>query len=293
MTAVARGLVPLVLAFVASGASAVQAPNRTAVLLAAGDIASCQSSGDEATARLVAARRGVVAALGDNVYQGGTADEYARCYAPTWGRFKARTRPAPGNHEYVTPGAAGYFAYFGRRAGATDKGYYSYDLGAWHVVVLNSNCGDVGGCETDSPQGRWLRADLASHRRACTLAYWHHPRFSSSLHGSDVRFESFWQLLYAAHADVVLTGHDHDYERFAPQTPAGRLDPRRGIVEFVVGTGGKSHYLIGRPVANSRAHNDDTFGILQLTLRARGYSWKFVPVAGRRFTDAGAARCVA
>ena len=261
------------------------------VLLAAGDIASCESGGDEATAALLARLSGTVATLGDNVYPTGTPEEFAACYAPSWGSAKARTRPAPGNHDYATAGAHGYFGYFGRVAGDAAKGYYSYDLGTWHVVVLNSNCAAVGGCEPGSPQERWLRADLASHPSRCTLAYSHHPRFSSGPHGGDSAVEPFWRALYEHRADVVLGGHDHDYERFAPQTPSGALDYDRGIRQFVVGTGGRSHYPIVAPTPNSEARNDTAFGVLRLVLGPTVYRWKFVPEAGRTFSDSGAARC--
>ena len=262
------------------------------VILAAGDIADCGSNGDEATAQLIASRPGTVLALGDNAYGDGTAEQFSGCYAPSWGRFKTRTRPTPGNHDYHTDGAAGYFGYFGNAAGPQGRGYYSFDLAGWHIVSLNSNCSDIGGCGTGSSQERWLRADLASHRARCTLAYWHHPRFSSGTkHGSEEEMAPIWQALYDNRADVVLSGHEHNYERFAPQTAAGKLDLARGIREFVVGTGGKSHYPLGAPIANSQARNGDTYGVLELRLRGNGYSWKFIPVAGGRFTDSGSASC--
>ena len=263
---------------------------RTAVLLAAGDIASCSSQGDEATALLLARQRGTVAALGDLAYESGAASDFS-CYDASWGRFKARTRPAPGNHEYLTADAGPYFAYFGAAAGSPSRGYYSYNLGRWHIIALNSNCGNAGGCEAGSPQDVWLRHDLARHRRRCTLAYWHHALFSSGQHGNNTDVKPMWDDLYRAGADVVLNGHDHDYERFAPQTPTGVLDPKRGIREFVVGTGGKNHYRVGAPIANSRVRNDDTFGILKLSLRPSSYAWQFLPEAGKTFTDAGSTGC--
>jgi acid phosphatase type 7 len=266
-------------------------PVATAPMVAAGDIAGCDTSGDEATAALVDTMPGIVAALGDLVYEDATAFDFATCYAPSWGRFKARTRPAAGNHEYNSPGAAPYYAYFGAAAGDPSKGYYSYDTGSWHVVVLNSNCGGVGGCDDNSQQVSWLRGDLAAHPRFCTLAYWHHPRFSSGQIGSDAMTDAFWDALYAAHADLVLVGHDHDYERFAPQTPKGQADPKLGLREFVVGTGGRSHFVMGTPIANSEVRNDNTFGVLRLTLHAARYDWQFVPVAGGTFTDSGSSLC--
>jgi hypothetical protein len=186
------------------------------VLVGAGDIAVYGSPGDEATAALLDGIAGTVVTLGDNVYADGTPSEFANCYDPSWGRHKGRTKPAVGNHEYHTPGAAGYFGYFGPAAGDPSKGYYSYNLGAWHIVVLNSNCTYVGGCHAGSPQERWLRADLAAHPTTCTLAYWHHSRFSSGYQGSTAAVQSLWQALYAFGADIVLAGHDHSYERFAP-----------------------------------------------------------------------------
>jgi hypothetical protein len=263
------------------------------VLVAAGDIASCSSDGDVATATLLGHIDGTVAALGDNAYESGTAADFDNCYDPTWGRFKARTKPAPGNHDYLTTDAAGYYGYFGAAAGDPTKGYYSYNLGAWHIIVLNSQCKAVAGdCVRNGEEVQWLRADLAAHSQTCTLAYWHHPRFSSGLNGSDVYVDAFWQALYEYHADVVLNGHDHDYERFAPQDPSGGADPTRGIREFVVGTGGASHTAFVSPIANSEVRNDQTYGVLKLTLHLRSYDWQFIPVAGSTFTDSGSGTCV-
>ena len=264
------------------------------VLLAAGDIVSCASPGDEATAALLDGLGGTIAALGDIAYQSGTPQELATCYHPGWGRHKSRTRPAVGNHEYGTAGAAGYFGYFGDAAGDPSKGYYSYDLGSWHIVVINSNCAQVGGCGAGSPQERWLRADLAAHPAACTLAYWHHPRFSSgNVHGSQRQMEPIWRALYEHRADVVLSAHEHNYERFAPQDSAGKLDWDRGIRQFVVGTGGRSHYdgFITPILPNSEVRNGDTFGVLRLTLHPTGYDWQFVPETGKTFADAGSGTC--
>jgi hypothetical protein len=259
-------------------------------LLAAGDIGDCNGSGDEATAALVAAREGTVATLGDTVYESGTASEFARCYAPSWGRFKDRTHPAPGNHDYATRRGAGYHGYFGAAAGTPGEGWYSYDVGPWHVVVLNSNC-DAVGCAAGSAQQRWLQADLAAHPARCTLAYWHHPRFSSGLHGSTSEVAPLFQSLYDAGADVVLAGHDHDYERFVPLDPAGEPDPQRGIRSFVVGTGGRSHYPFPLQRLGSEVRIGDSFGILVLTLGSSSYRWEFVPVPGRDSHDAGTGTC--
>lgn len=262
------------------------------VLVAAGDIARCGEPGAAATAALLAELPGTVATLGDNAYRSGSRRDFADCYEPTWGAEKGRTRPAPGNHDYGIRGARGYFGYFGDIAGERDKGYYSYDLGAWHVVALNSNCDEVGGCAAGSPQEQWLRADLAAHPAACTLAYWHHPLFSSGAeHGGEPAVRPLWDALAEAGADVVLAGHEHNYERFAPQAPDGRADEAYGIREFVVGTGGAGHYPFGDPLPNSEVRNDDTFGVLALTLRPDGYDWAFVPVSDGAFSDAGSAPC--
>ncbi|HTJ73770.1 MAG TPA: metallophosphoesterase [Acidimicrobiales bacterium] len=263
-----------------------------ATLLAAGDIASCSSTGDEATAALLDARPNAqVATLGDNVYESGTATEFANCYDPTWGRQKARTHPAIGNHEYGVFRAGGYFGEFGAAAGESPLGWYSYELGQWHIVVLNSNCEQIG-CALGGTQETWLRADLAAHPNLCTLAVWHHPRFSSgTTHGSSATVGPLYTALFDMGVDVLLTGHEHNYERFAPLNPAGVPDDVRGVREFVVGTGGVSHYPFGPPLPGSQVRNDDTFGILALTLRTTSYQWQFVPVAGKSFTDSGSTNC--
>ncbi len=265
--------------------------------MGAGDIALCGSGGDEATAQLLDAifsggAPGNVFTAGDNAYNSGTASEFADCYEPTWGRHKARTKPAPGNHDYNTGGASGYFGYFGAAAGDPSKGYYSYNLGTWHIIVVNSNCSEVGGCDAGSPQEQWLRADLAANPAVCTLAYWHHPRFSSSsTHGSSTLTQAIWQALYDYDAEVVVSGHDHNYERFAPQDANGGADPAGGIRQFVVGTGGKSHYSFGAPIANSDVRNGDTYGVLKMTLHSTSFDWEFVPVAGKTFSDSGSQSC--
>jgi hypothetical protein len=261
------------------------------VLVGAGDIASCGSGGDEQTAALLDTIPGTVFTLGDNVYQSGTAKQFLQCYDPSWGRHKARTRPVAGNHDYRTQGAAGYFGYFGAAAGDPRTGYYSYDLGTWRVIVLNSNCRQVGGCGPGSAQESWLRQDLESQPRPCTVAMWHHPRFSSSEHGDDTDMRHLWKVLYDAGAEIVLAGHDHTYERFAPQNPAGELDRERGIRDFVVGTGGKSHYAFERIDRESEVRNNTDFGVLKLTLRPSSYDWEFIPVAGGRFHDSGSGKC--
>jgi hypothetical protein len=229
--------------------------------------------------------------LGDNQYWVGALQTYQNVFHPSWGRLGALLRPAAGNHEYLTPGAAGYFDYFGAAAGERGKGWYSYDVGDWHVVVLNSNCGAVGGCGPGSPQLQWLAADLAAHPAACTLAYWHHPRFSSGAHGNDATYDAFWRTLYDAGVDLVLNGHDHDYERFAPQTPGGAADSAYGIRQLVVGTGGRETRPFATVRANSEARDASTLGVLQLRLESDGYEWEFLPIPGGTFTDSGRGSC--
>lgn len=262
------------------------------VMVGAGDIAKCSSSADEATAKLLDSIPGTVFTVGDNAYPSGTAAEFRDCYAPSWGRHKARTRPAPGNHEYETAGASGYFGYFGAVAGDPAKGYYSYDRGEWHVVALNSNCKEVGGCGSTSPMVAWLKRDLAANPTKCTLAYFHHPRFSSGGdHGNQPVVRPIWKTLYAANADVVVGAHDHDYERFALQRPDGTRDRERGIRQFVVGTGGGTQRGFGKVRPNSQARKAGTPGVLKLTLNPGSYEWEFVPVAGKTFTDSGSTSC--
>ena len=263
-----------------------------AILVGAGDIADCKDlSGAEATAKLLEQIPGTIMAVGDLAYPDGTKENFA-CYEKTWGRVKSRTRPAAGNHEFHSAGATVYFNYFGAAAGDPRNGYYSYELGGWHIVVLNSECRDIGGCDAPSRQVQWLRADLAAHPAACTLAYWHKPLFSSgSAHGNDYEMKAFWQALYDAHAAVVINGHDHNYERFAPQNPEGVSDAARGIREFVVGTGGKNHRPILLAKPNSESRNADAYGVLKLTLRSGAYDWQFVPEAGKSFADSGTGKC--
>jgi hypothetical protein len=269
-----------------------RAAGSVATLVGAGDIAGCRSVQDAATAKLVESIPGQVFTLGDNAYSNGSAKEFANCYNPTWGRFKNRTRPTPGNHDYFTAHAAGYFNYFGAAAGDRTKGYYSYNVGAWHVIVLNSNCWAVGGCGAGSPQEKWLRADLAASKAACTVAMWHHPRFSSGRnHGSDPATAAFWSALYQYGAELVLAGHDHVYERFAPQRPNAVADPAFGLRALNVGTGGIGHYSFGQLAVNSQVRNSGAFGVLKLTLRDGSYDWKFVPVPGKTFTDSGTGSC--
>jgi hypothetical protein len=256
-----------------------------AVVLAAGDIASCSSDGDERTAALLDANRGIVLALGDLAYDNGTLEEFRSCFGPSWGRHKARIRPAPGNHEYYSA-AAGYFAYFGAAAGPAKRGYYSFDLGSWHIVSLNSERDTRAG----GAQVRWLRHDLARTTARCVLAFWHRPRWTGGRYEDDARTAPFWNALYAARADVVLAGHDHNYQRYPPLNQRGEIDRARGIRSFVVGTGGVRFYDL-RPDSRRRTGNDATPGVLRLTLRPTGYSWRFLPVAGGSYRDAGSGRC--
>ena len=293
VTVVAAPIVAVLLIVVALDLYASRSARAAgAVMVGAGDIAKCSSSADEATARLLDNTPGTVFTVGDNVYPSGTAAEFRNCYGPSWGRHKARTRPAVGNHEYETAGASGYYNYFGSAAGSPSRGYYSYDRGEWHVVALNSNCKEVGGCGATSPMVTWLRKDLAANPTRCTLAYFHHPLFSSgSDHGDQPQVRPLWKALYAADAEVVVGGHDHDYERFTPQRPDGTRDGTWGMRQFVVGTGGATQRGFGKIKPNSQARNATTPGVLKLTLYRDSYSWRFVPVAGKTFTDSGTKSC--
>ena len=299
MKRVARGLgmlsVVWLLAFFLLHARAYPDPRaaeKNAVLVGAGDISDCADpSGAEATAKLLDQLPGTVMAVGDLAYPDGSKENFI-CYDKTWGRVKSRTRPAPGNHEFHSAGATPYFEYFGAAAGDPRTGYYSYELGTWHIIVLNSECQEIGGCQSGPVEEQWLSADLRQHPSVCTLAYWHKPLFSSGAkHGNDPEIKPFWLDLYAARVAVVINGHDHDYERFAPQDPNGKADGSHGIREFVVGTGGKSHRPFGVPKPNSELRNADTFGVLKLVLRPHGYDWQFIPESGKSFTDSGSDEC--
>ncbi|MCC6166183.1 MAG: DNRLRE domain-containing protein [Caldilineaceae bacterium] len=261
-----------------------------AVFVGAGDIADCTGTADEATALLLDGIPGSVFTAGDNAYPADTATAFNDCYGPSWGRHSSRTRPAVGDAEYAQPGATGYFTYFGAAAGAPNAGYYSYDVGSWHIIVLNSNCSQIGGCDPASPQGQWLQADLAARPTTCSLAIFHEPVFSSK--GGDLDLRDFWIPLYNAGVDIVLNGHYHFYERFAAQNPDGVAEPGRGIREFVVGTGGRSLSSFSENPPNSEVRNNTTYGVLKLTLNPTSYDWEFIPVAGMTFTDSGSAPCV-
>jgi acid phosphatase type 7 len=274
--------------------------NSDPVIAAAGDI-SCEPSsikkGDNFNCQMKATSdllidRGLAAVLtlGDNQYEYGTYPAYQQSYDSTWGKVKSITKPVPGNHEYYNKDAAGYYTYFGAIAEDPKKGYYSYDIGDWHLIALNSNCADVS-CGADSPQAQWLKEDLAAHPTACTIAYWHHPRFSSGEHGNNKELDTFWQILYQANVEIVLNGHDHTYERFAPQSPEGKEDREKGIRQFVVGSGGKNHYQFKTNQPNSEVRNNDAYGVIKLTLHKNSYDWKFEPIAGQTFTDSGSSDC--
>ncbi len=273
------------------GFAVVDSASAYPVLVGAGDIASCSYTGDSATASLLDRIPGTVFAAGDTVYESGSSAEFANCYAPTWGRFRSRTLPVPGNHEYGSAGAAPYFAYFGSRAGTPGQGWYAYDLGGWRIYGLNSNCASAGGCGPGSAQEAWLRADLAANPRKCVAAIWHHPLFSSGAHGSTAATRPLWQALYDAGAELVINGHDHDYERFAPQAPDGSADPDTGIREFVAGTGGAGLRSFGTVRPNSEVRKTGVRGVLKLELKTTGYTWRFLPVAGSTWTDSGSGSC--
>jgi hypothetical protein len=284
--AVSFGLVSLALLPAADPTPAARLPGPDPVVAAAGDISCAQgpdgssSCRDQATSDLLVGQGlARVLALGDTQYESGELSAFESYYDPTWGRVKEITSPSPGNHD---PFSSGYAAYFGSRAPAP---YYSYDIGQWHLISLDSN-------DVDSTQVSWLRSDLAANAGGkCVLAYWHRPRFSSgTTHGNGTRVAPFWTELYSAGADVVLSSHEHNYERFAPQDPNG-MASARGIRQFVVGTGGRSHYPFGVPQPNSEARGTGTFGVLELALRPGGYEWLFVPVAGQSFSDSGTGVC--
>ncbi len=257
-------------------------PAGAAVFVGAGDISDCANNNDELTAQLLDAIPGTVFTTGDNAYESGTSAEFADCYDPTWGRYKDRTKPIPGNHDYHTEGAAGYFQYFNNVSS-----YYAYDLGSWRIYALNSEI-DVSAA---SDQVTWLQADLLANPRQCVLTYWHRPRWSSGEnHGSDPEYQTLWQILYDAGAELVLNGHEHNYERFAPMNAAGEADPL-GLREFVVGTGGRDLYNFATILPSSEAHDDTSYGVLKLILRPSGYDWEFIPAVGSTFTDSGSAEC--
>ncbi len=271
---------------VTGGSNQPPAASEDVVFVGAGDIANCDLlSGARATAALLDGIEGTIFTLGDHAYAQGTKAEFRECYEPTWGRHKARTRPTPGNHDYMTDRGRPYFDYFGAAAGPPKLGYYSFDLGAWHIISLNSSV--PGGVPA---QAKWLREDLAAHPVDCVLAYWHEPVYSSGPHTPEQTMHALWSILYKGGADVVMNGHDHLYERFAPQDDRGRPDAA-GIRQFIVGTGGGGVYTFGRVAANSEVRNNTTYGVLKLTLSPGRYAWEFVPMSGSQFRDSGSAAC--
>ncbi len=299
-----RGTVAVCLGLALGGFAAGPAARADPIVAAAGDIACDPADANYNgglgtatacrmghTASLISGWTGVsaVLVLGDNQYENGALAKYQLSYDASWGALRTLTRPVPGNHEYITANAAGYYAYFGSAAGDPAKGWYSYDLGTWHLIALNSNCAAVGGCGPGSPEEAWLEADLAANRGKCTLAYWHHPRFSSGPHGDDPSTDAFWRVLYRFGADVVLNGHDHIYERFHRQTPWAVQDvssPR----QFTVGSGGKNHTSVVNLHANSAVQNATDFGVLRLTLQPAAYAFEFINEAGT-VLDSGSTAC--
>lgn len=276
------------------GVSFVGQPHRLyadgEVLVGASDIAACGSEGDDLTANLLDNIPGIVFTAGDTVQGDGTAQYWEECYLPTWGRHKDRTRPALGNHEYQgVPSPDAYFDFFGEeRAGERGKGYYYYYVGSWLIIVMNSMI-DAG---RGTAQDQWMREVLAANPTQCTLAIWHHPVFSSGAYGSSNRMRNVWRVMYAAGVDVIINGDAHHYERFAPMDPNGQLDPEHGIRQFIVGTGGGALTPLGRAYRATEARQNEAWGVLKLTLGGGGYSWEFIPVEGRTWTDSGSAPCI-
>jgi hypothetical protein len=279
-----------------AAAPAVVADTAWHTLIGAGDIAVCGTNqNDSATAALVKAALDAdttawAFTAGDNVYPNGSSNYYTSCYAPTWGQFKQRTRPVPGNHDfYDNPNGEGYFGYFGLLAGPKDRGWYRYDLGTWRIYALTSECAQGTTCFTR--QYNWLKSDLDAYPHQCALAIWHQPRFSDGPHGSSTRMDPVWKLLYAHGAEFVISGHDHDYERFAMMNGTGQKDPTKGMRQFVVGTGGAGLYSFKTTLATSQVRNSATHGVLRLVLKAASYEWHFMPIAGETFSDAGSNNC--
>jgi hypothetical protein len=289
---------------VPSPSSSPPAEPRLPTVGAAGDIVCAVGSRDpcrhlETFAVLQSLDPDLVLPLGDNQYESGTLEEYTAAYDLSWGRVRDKSRPVPGNHEYLTEGARGYFDYFNGRgaltgpAGDRDKGYYSFDFADWHFIALNANCEFLrgGGCGRGSLQETWLRADLLQNRRPCTLAYSHQPRFSSGINGSTAALAPLWQALYEGGADVWLAAHDHHYERFAPLRTDGTPDPERGLREFVVGTGGRSITPFQTILPGSEVQDTSSFGVLALRLGPAGYQWKFMAASGMPLADSGTGTC--
>jgi len=269
----------------------------TITVYAAGDIADCRK---KPAAESVAARtadmianalekdtHAIVITLGDNTYPVGKPEEFSDCYDPTWGRFKERTLPSPGNHDYGMPKALGYYNYFGEIAGPDRRGYYAKQVGAWRILSLNSNIDPV----QMEKQVSWLKEELSHSKEMCTLAFWHHPAYSSGGHGNNKHMQNIWKILAAAKADIVLTSHDHDYERFVPLDGNGDRDDQNGIRSFVVGTGGAKLTPMFLPKATTEIRDNNTHGVLKLTLQEKSYEWEFLPVPGSNFSDKGKGSC--
>jgi hypothetical protein len=283
----APAMVALLLALVTAAVPPLQPPAAAsgaktpgAIIWAVGDIGVCNRRTDTLVANLIKRHRGTVLTLGDHAYPAGSPEDFANCFDPPWHDLVRRTQPAPGNHEYRTADGAGYFAYFGDRARG---GYYAFTRGEWRIYSLNSSA--LGPAQLD-----WLAADLAAHPVGCSLAYWHEPLFTSHLDGPTPEVKALWDLLAAAGVDVVLNGHAHDYERFAPQTPDG-VAADDGMREFIVGTGGRTLGGFGDPAANSEVRQAKTWGALRMRLAPGGYSWQFYRAAGEDFTDSGTGAC--
>jgi hypothetical protein len=277
-------------AFTLTTATAATTTAATATLVGAGDIASCGSNADSQTAALAQSIPGIVFTAGDNVYLDGSPTYYTNCYAPTWGMFRSRTRPVPGNHDYYNnPGAKGYFGYFRRRAGPAGRGYYKYDAGAWRIYALTSECAPSSACYQN--QYAWLKNDLATSPHDCVLAIWHRPRFSTGPHGSSTRMATIFQLLYDSGAEIVLSGHDHMYERYTPLDGSGTPDPVNGLREFVVGTGGASLYGFKTDSPLIEVRDNTSHGVLRLDLSEGSYTWQFLPAGSGSFSDSGVGNC--
>lgn len=268
--------------------SQIAARQDSAILVGAGDIAACELKGARKTAQLLDSIPGIVFVAGDAAYGSAKVpNPFVTCYDSTWGRHKERTRPVLGNHDYEVTGLPMFFDYFGAQAGPRPDGYYSFDAGAWHIMALNSNIA----MSVNSPEYKWFRADLSAHRGQCAMAFMHHPRWSSGPHDGKERMIPFWELLAKHGASVMVAGHDHLYERFRPMNNGGGVDSVKGVREFIVGTGGGGHYPLGKVERGSEVRNDNTYGVLKLTLRPTDYSWEFIPVHGSTFHDSGTSRC--
>lgn len=264
-------------------------------IIIAGDIAECDDGdpGERQTAALVEQLSGIVVTAGDNVYAKGTLAEFRDCYGPTWGSFLDRTRPTPGNHDYYTPNASGYFEYFGDRAGPSGRGYYAFAAASWRVYSLNGGfCMTEEGCGPGTAQYEWLEEQLTARPTECVLAVWHEPRFSSGRHGPNPEVDPLVRLLYREGAELVVNGHDHSYERFAPARPNGQVDRQHGLRQFISGSGGADHYVRGDQASpHSEVFDNTSYGVLRLKLKPGSYDWDFIPVEGSDFTDAGSGNC--